>query len=112
MDRVDRDGDVLELIGDRWEPIAERCEQIGNARGVDLDGVDAAGMPRQTARQVNRRHDDQTGTGTAAAASIASSTRGGDSGNSVKRMPVAPRIAFATAASGGTIGTSPTPRTP
>jgi hypothetical protein len=30
----------------------------------------------------------------------------------VNRIPVASRIAFATAASGGTIGTSPTPRTP
>ena len=40
------------------------------------------------------------------------STRGGDSGSSVKRTPVASRMALATAASGGTIGTSPTPRTP
>ena len=42
----------------------------------------------------------------------ASSTRGGDIGSSVNRTPVASRIALATAASGGTIGTSPTPRTP
>src|SRR5262245_42835969 len=45
-------------------------------------------------------------------AESAASTRGGDIGSSVKRMPVASRTAFATAASGGTIGTSPTPRTP
>ncbi len=42
----------------------------------------------------------------------ACSTAGGDIGRVVRRLPVAARIAFATAASGGTIGASPTPRTP
>ena len=37
---------------------------------------------------------------------------GGEIGKSGKRCPVALRIALATAASGGAIGTSPTPRTP
>jgi hypothetical protein len=45
-------------------------------------------------------------------ADSAAKTLGGDIGNSVSRKPVAWRTAFATAASGGTIGTSPTPRTP
>ena len=40
------------------------------------------------------------------------STFGGDIGSSVKRMPVACSIALAMAPSGGTIGVSPTPRTP
>src|SRR5262245_14975575 len=40
------------------------------------------------------------------------STLGGDIGSSVKRMPVAFSIALAMAPSGGTIGVSPTPRTP
>ena len=39
-------------------------------------------------------------------------TLGGDIGSSVKRMPVAFSIALAIAPSGGTIGVSPTPRTP
>ena len=44
--------------------------------------------------------------------SIAASTRGGEIGRSAKRFPVAAVMAFATHASGGTIGASPTPRTP
>src|SRR5271156_2320514 len=44
--------------------------------------------------------------------SSASSTRGGDIGRSRKRTPIASAIALATAAIGGTIGTSPTPRAP
>jgi hypothetical protein len=47
-----------------------------------------------------------------AAASSASLNRGGDIGRSVMRTPVARAIALPTAAVGGTIGTSPTPRTP
>ena len=43
---------------------------------------------------------------------MAASTRGGEIGRSVKRVPVAAATAFATHASGGTIGVSPTPRTP
>ena len=40
------------------------------------------------------------------------STLGGDIGSSVNRMPVAFSMALAMAPSGGTIGVSPTPRTP
>ena len=47
-----------------------------------------------------------------AAASSAADRRGGDIGRSVMRTPVARAMALPTAASGGTIGTSPTPRTP
>jgi hypothetical protein len=42
----------------------------------------------------------------------AARTAGGDIGKLVMRTPVAAEMAFATAASGGTIGVSPTPRTP
>ena len=45
-------------------------------------------------------------------ASIAFNTRGGDMGIWVMRTPVAFETALATAASGGTIEVSPTPRTP
>lgn len=41
-----------------------------------------------------------------------STSRRGDMGRSVKRRPVASAMALATAARGGTMGTSPTPRTP
>ena len=44
--------------------------------------------------------------------SISARIFGGDIGRSRRRIPVAPWIALATAAIGGTIGTSPTPRTP
>src|SRR5947207_12592105 len=46
------------------------------------------------------------------AASIAARSFGGDIGRSRSRMPVAALIALATAAIGGTIGTSPQPRAP
>ncbi len=42
----------------------------------------------------------------------ACSTRSGVMGMRVRRTPVARAIALATQAAGGTIGTSPTPRTP
>src|SRR5579859_398486 len=45
-------------------------------------------------------------------ASSAARMRGGDIGICVMRMPTAFDTAFATAASGGTIDVSPTPRTP
>ena len=57
---VDGDGEVVQLIGQRRKAIAQRREKIRDARGVDLDGVDAAGMPGQAARKMNRRHADQT----------------------------------------------------
>ncbi len=44
--------------------------------------------------------------------SMASSTRGGDSGSSVIRMPMAWLTALPTAARGATMGVSPQPRTP
>ena len=48
----------------------------------------------------------------AAASSSASSTRGGDMGSRVMRMPIASATAFVIAPIGGTMGVSPTPRTP
>ena len=48
----------------------------------------------------------------ALASSSAFSTLGGDMGRSAKRIPVASAMALAMAAMGGTMGVSPTPRTP
>ncbi len=45
-------------------------------------------------------------------ASIAARSFGGEIGRSCMRTPIASQTALATAASGGTIGTSPTPLTP
>src|ERR1044071_4744513 len=47
-----------------------------------------------------------------ACSSSAARSFGGDIGRSRSRSPVASAIALATAAIGGTIGTSPTPRAP
>jgi len=57
---VNGDGQVVQLIGEGREAVAQRCKKLRNARGVDLDRVDAAGMPGQAARKMNRRHVDQT----------------------------------------------------
>ena len=56
--------------------------------------------------------DRQPGPQAGASPSRAASTRGGDMGSWVKRLPVAAQTALATQASGGTMGDSPTPRTP
>src|SRR5262249_60559382 len=74
---VDGNREPVQLIGETREAVAQRGEEIGNAYGVDLDCVDAAGVLREAAREINRGHADQTRSGTGAAASIASSTRGG-----------------------------------
>jgi hypothetical protein len=110
-----------ELIHDTGEP-RELLDQLGKHRidpiGINVDRLEASGVLLQVIREVDGRHHRQCSAkarGSAHAtpsASIPSSTRGGESGSSVKRTPVAWRMALATAASGGTIGTSPTPRTP
>src|SRR5262245_21252086 len=98
---VDRDCDLLELWRERGEAVDERLQQLVDARRVDHDPVSAVCVLCPAAWKVDCRHSVRP-----------CSTRGGDSGSSVNRTPVAARTALATVASGGTIGTSPTPRTP
>src|SRR5262245_32888485 len=98
---VDGDRGLLELRRERREPIDERSQEIVHPRRVDYDPLSTGCVGCPSAWKVDCRHSV-----------IPCSTRGGDSGSSVKRTPVAARIALAIVASGGTIGTSPTPRTP
>src|SRR5262249_62199607 len=98
---VDRNRRLLEFRRERGKAIDERLQQLVDARRLDYDPVSTVCVRCPSAREVDCRHSVSP-----------CSTRGGDSGSSVKRTPVADRIAFATAASGGTIGTPPTPRTP
>src|SRR6185295_1454341 len=95
---VDRDRHLFELGREPGEAVDERAQQIVDARRVDHDLLSAGCVSCPTAWKVDCRHSVSP-----------CRTRGGDSGSSVKRTPVALRIALATAASGGTIGTSPTP---
>lgn len=102
---VDGDGDRAEFGVEGRIARGQLAKEIADAARVDRQIDDAAGGRPPAARQVNDRRQSPP-------AISPSSTRGGESGNSVNRTPVASRIALATAASGGTIGTSPTPRTP
>ena len=128
---VDGDGaSLFESHGDPRKARVERADEVPDLPSFDVvfDHATTEGACDR------RRHDDarrgaprrgrssRTGhalRGTAhsaasrgAAASSAADSRGGDIGNSVMRTPVARAMALPIAAIGGTIGTSPTPRTP
>jgi len=102
---VDGHGHLFELGLNARESALEGGSQLQDARRVDGDLAPPTGVSVQSMRQVHDRHAQP-------AATSPSSTRGGDNGSRVNRTPVTACIALATAASGGTIGTSPTPRTP
>ena len=110
---VDGDGITgFEMRAELGITAAELAQQLTHVAGFDFDLGRATRQLFEGAAQ-----DDVCQAGNpyifeARAASIASSTRGGDIGSAVKRMPVAFSTAFAMAAIGGTIGVSPTPRTP
>ena len=98
------------------------------AAGVFIGGAGAVpggcsgavtGVPRSSPPSPRRRRcppvplPQSAAAGIAAAcSSSASSTRGGDIGSRVMRMPIASATAFVIAPIGGTMGVSPTPRTP
>jgi len=107
------DGDRHPLRQMRRDPrIArvERPEQLADGAGLHLE---LACAPYQ-APQIAGQNDPDHGSYSAAAAisPIALSTRGGDIGSAVKRIPSAFSMALAIAAMGGMIGVSPIPRTP
>jgi hypothetical protein len=102
---VDGDGNRMELRLESRIARSQFAKQVAHVARIDRQIDDAAGGDPPTTGEVNGGRQSPP-------AITPSRTRGGDSGNSVKRTPVASRIALATAASGGTIGTSPTPRTP
>src|SRR5215211_6531735 len=125
---VDSDADRVELRGNRRKSFDEAAQQLVDAWRIDGNLGHATGRGGPAAGQVDRCHDQGSGRRASSsrqpfalgpypsalrqspAAINPARTRGGDSGSSVKRTPVASRIALATVASGGTIGTSPTPR--
>src|SRR6185369_7186875 len=89
----------------------ELIEQLLHGRRRELKLGDAPRELREVPDQNDSRHACYFAAVTPFSFS-ALSTLGGDIGSSVKRMPVAASIALAMAPSGGTIGVSPTPRTP
>ena len=92
-------------LPDAGEALVEAGDELTDRAGVHLDLGDAARDVAEAGVEVDPcRHDPP--------ASMASSTLTGLIGRSVMRVPMASRMALATAASGGTIPTSPTPRTP
>src|SRR4051812_50208673 len=98
---IDRDRRLLELGRERGESLDERLQQFVDARRGDYDPLSTVCVDCPSAWKVDCRHSVSP-----------CSTRGGDSGSSVKRTPVADRIPLATAATGGTVRTPPPPRPP
>ena len=112
---VDGDGAVCaEGAPQLGEARVEGAQELSDVRGVDVDAGGAAGQPGEWLG------NDDGGYGAAppvASTSLGSGwraarSRGGDMGAWCMRRPVASAMALAMAASGGTMGTSPTPRTP
>ena len=109
---VDGDGHArLEMGRERRMELAELPEELLDGRRRDLKLGDAPRHLREVADQHHSRHACSQALLRPFSLS-AFNTLGGDIGSSVKRMPVAFSIALAMAPSGGTIGVSPTPRTP
>ena len=119
-DAVDRDGDAfLESMTDSREARLELAHEVADlpARHLVFDASAGEGA-RQRWRKDHARHVRALARGAysaaarGVAASSAAESRGGDIGSSVMRTPVLRAMALPIAAIGGTIGTSPTPRTP
>ena len=84
-------------------------------RTGDVTARDAKSLgPCQAGYRTRKPHRRESGQSRYASPALrnACKTWLGDMGSSVKRIPVAREMAFAMAAGGGTMGTSPTPRTP
>src|SRR5262245_17124520 len=108
---VDGHGDTfLEVRPDRGMQLGELLEQVLHGRRRDPELGDAPRELYEVADQDDPRHPSYRAVAPRSFSAL--STLGGDIGSSVKRMPVAFSIALAMAPSGGTIGVSPTPRTP
>ena len=102
----------LEMGGERRMELAELAEELLDGRRREIELGDAPGHLREVADQHHSRHAVVAQALLRPLSLSAFNTLGGDIGSSVKRMPVAFSIALAMAPSGGTIGVSPTPRTP
>jgi hypothetical protein len=103
---VDRDRRSLgEPALERREALEELGQELAHVGSRDLERLRAARESSQPGREDDARQRY-------CALSSSSSSFGGEIGSSVISTPAARCTAFATAASGGTIGVSPTPRTP
>ena len=94
-----------EVLTETREAPVQFGYQRTDSAGLDLDFLDPSAKALQRRSEEDPRHQ-------APLSPIAASTLIGDIGRSLIRRPVAPCMALATAAIGGTIPTSPTPRTP
>ena len=103
---------VLEMRAQRRMQLGELLEELLHGRRRELELGDAPGELREVADQHHSRHWVLAQALLRPLSLSAFSTLGGDIGSSVNRMPVAFSMALAMAPSGGTIGVSPTPRTP
>src|SRR5215472_6432389 len=106
---IDRDRHaVLDLAAEAGEALVELEHEAAEGLSLHLElGLAAREPAHRRAREVDLRHVAYLPFSSMAARSF-----GGDIGRLGIRTPMASRIAFATAAIGGTIGTSPTPRAP
>ena len=102
---------LLQLAPDPRIAGLERADHAADVVRLDFKLLHPARVLGEAGRQDDPRQGAQAPP-LAPPLSIASKSLGGDIGRSVMRMPVAFSIALATAAMGGTIGVSPTPRTP
>ena len=112
-DAVYGDGHAfLNLAAETRKACVQVPDQTSYARGVRLQLGHAAGVLATGRVGQDDAGQGRTYSSAAACSSTALRTLGGDMGSSVIRMPMASWMAFAIAAMGGTIGTSPTPRAP
>ena len=111
---VDSECDAfIEMRRERGIALAKPPEQITHGRRVNGHCNVPVGEVPVVAGEMHPSHWRlQSAASGMRASSSAFNTLGGDIGRSVNRIPSAPSIALAIAAMGGTIGVSPTPRTP
>src|SRR5271166_991531 len=99
---------LLHLLPQPGKALVQLQHQAPKGRRRQLELRLAAGEPLTgVAREDDLRHQSSP-----LATSSALRTFGGDIGRLCRRRPIASRIALPTAAIGGMIGTSPTPRAP
>ena len=111
---VDRERDpFVQMRGEHRIALTEPREQITHGRGVNRHpGVSTCELTKVAGEIYPRHCRTQSAASGMRASSSAFNTFGGDIGRSVNRIPNALSTALAMAAIGGTIGVSPTPRTP
>lgn len=103
---------LLQMRCKRRIAFTEFPQQLFDVAGIDFDFRNTARKLLQITAENQSCQSWPSADYAACSVSIAASTRGGDIGRSVKRTPLACETALAIAAIGGTIGVSPTPRTP